>query len=295
MSDLRGFTSLSERLSPAEMVELLNAYLGEMSDVVVAHGGTIIEFIGDAILALFGVPEPGDDDALRALACAAEMQVALDRFNEEHATRGVPELQMGVGLNTGAVIVGNIGSATRMKYGVVGDAVNLAARVESFTVGGEVLMSEATRRAAGDEVQARGPIEVRAKGKSEPLRLHALTHVGGAYDLDVPAEAAAVSDLVEVSLPVECYRVDGKEVASAPLVGEAVALGPSGADLRLPGELTVFDNVKLRLLPPGKGPIDDVYAKVVETKPGGAGDGDRTRVRFTSVPDAARRRIEEGL
>ena len=128
MSDLRGFTSLVERYPPDDFVELLNAYLGRMADVVKRHGGSVNEFIGDAVLALFGARDGDFHDPLAAVACAADMQQELARFNEERAD--VPDLQMGVGLASGKVIVGNIGSEHRLKFGVVGDTVNLAGRVE---------------------------------------------------------------------------------------------------------------------------------------------------------------------
>lgn len=296
MSDLRGFTSLSERLSPAEMVDLLNAYLGRMSDIISEHGGTVIEFIGDAVMALFGAPFVHDDDPQRAIACAARMQIDLEKFNEEGSKKGIPPLQMGIGLNTGAVIVGNIGSEKRMKYGVVGDDVNLAARVESFTVGGEVLVSHATRLVCGDIARFRGPFEVKAKGKKEPLQLYALISVGEPFNVDVPAEHRSAGSMVEISLPVELFKISGKEVAEKPLKATLVQLGSDGADVELQGELSVFDNLKLKIHPPkGEkgGAIGDIYAKVVEaaTENGTS----RCRLRFTSVPDPQKAWLENQM
>ena len=137
MSDLRGFTYMSENNDPEKIVTLLNRYLKCMSEVIVAYGGTIDEFIGDAILAIFGVPEAHDDDPERAVACGIAMQNALNELNADIAKEGYPPLEMGIGINTGQVVVGNIGSEVRMKYGIVGSAVNVAARIESNTTGGE--------------------------------------------------------------------------------------------------------------------------------------------------------------
>jgi adenylate cyclase len=136
MTDLRGFTSMSGRLAPEQVVAMLNRYLGTMVEVIQEYQGTIDEFIGDAIFTLFGAPVQRDDDAERAVACAMAMQLALAGVNAQNRAAGLPEVEMGIGIHTGEVVVGNIGSDRRTKYGVVGSHVNLTARIESYTVGG---------------------------------------------------------------------------------------------------------------------------------------------------------------
>ena len=151
MSDLRGFTPLTEGLAPQQVLRLLNSYLGTMADVVLAHQGTVDEFVGDAILAIFGAPVARSDDAQRAVACAVAMQGALAALNRANEPAGLPRLEMGIAVHTGEVIVGNIGSERRTKYGVVGSAVNHAGRIESFTVGraGADLRCDAARSGRG--------------------------------------------------------------------------------------------------------------------------------------------------
>ena len=141
MSDLRGFAAFSDSLPPETIVTLLNNYLSEMTTVIQKYNGTIDEFIGDAILTIFGAPFQRPDDAERAVACALEMQLAMPRVNAWNAEHGLPELEMGIGINTGEVVVGNIGSRKRAKYGVVGSNVNLAGRIEGYTIGGQILIS----------------------------------------------------------------------------------------------------------------------------------------------------------
>src|SRR6185295_1710520 len=109
MSDLRGFTSMADRLTPEQVVHILNIHLGVMADIITKHQGTIDEFIGDAIFALFGAPIARADDAARAVACATEMQQAMDGVNQRLAREGLPGIHMGIALNTGEVVVGNIG------------------------------------------------------------------------------------------------------------------------------------------------------------------------------------------
>ena len=187
MSDLRGFTPLTEGLEPQQVLRLLNSYLGTMADVVLAHQGTVDEFVGDAILAIFGAPIARADDARRAVACAVAMQAALAALNRGNEPLGLPRLEMGIAVHTGEVIVGNIGSERRTKYGVVGSAVNHAGRIESFTVGGQVLISEATLREAGDGVRVGERLAVDAKGTREPIVVYDLRGMGDRSD--VPGRA----------------------------------------------------------------------------------------------------------
>lgn len=171
LADIRGFSSLSERLSPDRVVALLNVHLGTMAEIVLAWQGTINEFIGDAVLAIFGAPVNRHDDADRAVQCALEMQQAIDDINARNAQDGLPPISMGIGLNTGPVIAGNIGSELRSKYAVVGPAVNQVARIEDACPGGNILVSATTLEAVqhllcigdSERLQARGmlrPIEV---------------------------------------------------------------------------------------------------------------------------------------
>ena len=177
MSDLRGFTELSEQLGPAAMIDLLNRYLARMTPVIVQHAGTIDEFIGDAIFVLFGAPFSGPDDAERAVRCAWAMQQALAAFDEENQAQGLPRLAMGIGLHLGPVVAGNIGSPERLKYGVVGPAVNMVSRIQTLTAGGDVLLSDdLLSRVSSFVTVTPGRVE-RVKGAREPVTVHCLLAV----------------------------------------------------------------------------------------------------------------------
>jgi adenylate cyclase len=180
MSDLRGFSGLSERLGPAAMIGLLNRYLTRMTPVILQHRGVIDEFIGDAIFVLFGAPFGRSDDAERAVRCAAAMQEALAAFNQESGVHGLPELSMGIGLHVGPVVAGNIGSPDRMKYGVVGPDVNLTARIQAVTAGGEVLLSDALLARVSSIVSVTPGRPERVKGQSEPITVYRLLEVKSA-------------------------------------------------------------------------------------------------------------------
>ena len=134
--DLRGFTAFAERTRPEEVVAILNDHYDMLSVIVTKWGGYAVDFFGDSMFAVFGAPRPCEDHAGHAVACAMEMQIMRQSMDSEYLLRGWPPLEMGVGINTGPAVVGNMGSNTRIKYSVVGHAVNLASRIESFTVGG---------------------------------------------------------------------------------------------------------------------------------------------------------------
>ncbi|ARN75330.1 adenylate/guanylate cyclase domain-containing protein [Oceanicoccus sagamiensis] len=144
MADIRGFTTIAEQLPPHRVVRLLNNYLGTMSEIIMKYNGTVDEFIGDAILAIFGAPITREDDSDRAIRCALEMQAAMDDINRRNKSEDLPEISMGISINTGTVVAGNIGSEKRAKYGVVGHTVNQTARIEEHCEAGSILLSEAT-------------------------------------------------------------------------------------------------------------------------------------------------------
>ena len=274
MSDLRGFTPLTEGLSPDQVLRLLNSYLGAMADVILSHQGTIDEFVGDAILAIFGAPLAREDDARRAVQCAVEMQAAIQELNRRNEAEGLPRLEMGVAVHTGQVIVGNIGSERRTKYGVVGSAVNHAGRIESFTVGGQVLISDATLRDAGEGVRVGSRLAIDAKGTRERIVVYDLRGFGASRVPDALEETVALAD----PLNVLCHVVVGKRVEAEAFGGRLVELAVHGGTLLTPRRLRPLSNLKLEMRAPGR-PAVELYAKVIHV----SGDGS-VAVRFTSLP-----------
>jgi class 3 adenylate cyclase len=149
-SDIRGFSSLAERLPPRQVAEVVGRHLTAMVEVVTAHGGVLDKFAGDAVMAVFGAPRPTEEHAQRALSCAVAMQHRQAALNHQAgAGAGLPAFQIGIGVNTGTVIAGTLGGPGRLDYTVLGDAVNVAQRLQSEAVGGEILASAVTVRQAG--------------------------------------------------------------------------------------------------------------------------------------------------
>jgi adenylate cyclase len=273
MSDLRGFTPLTEGLPPEQVLRLLNSYLGTMADVVLAHQGTVDEFVGDAILAIFGAPLARPDDARRAVACAVAMQEALVALNRGNEAASLPRLEMGIAVHTGEVIVGNIGSERRTKYGVVGSTVNHAGRIESFTVGGQVLISDATLREAGEGVRVGERLAVDAKGTREPIVVYDLRGLGEAQVPGGPDESVKLP----VPLNVLCHVVVGKRVQAEAFGGRLIALSVRSGSLLTPRRLRPLSNLKLELRPSDRPPVE-IYAKVVHVSPDGS-----VGLRFTPL------------
>ena len=174
-SDIRGFTSMSEKLPPEEVVRLLNRYLKVMVDVVFNYGGTLDKYMGDAIMAFFGAPKADPDHAKTACLAALSMHEELKRLNEELEREGARTMTIGIGINTGDVVVGNIGSERRMDYTVIGDHVNLASRLEGLNkdFGTEIIISEFTAKGAGG-LNLKDLGEVTIRGKEKPVRIFEL-------------------------------------------------------------------------------------------------------------------------
>jgi adenylate cyclase len=284
MSDLRGFTALCERSTPETVTGLLNFYLGRMAEIIFKHGGTIDEFIGDAIMGLFGAPVKREDDARRAVACAIEMQLAMPEVNQHLRDQGFPEVEMGIAINTGEVIVGNIGSERRTKYGVVGTNVNLTARIESYTVGGQVYISGETLKDAGKDVETGAVIAVKAKGLAEPIPAYELRGIGEPYDLRMPE---LKEELYELVYPVQVTFgvLEGKHITDTMVEGALVRISAIGADLRTELELDPLTNIKVRVRDvDGEELEGDLYAKVIDRE---AREG-CCAMRFTSTPPAVK-------
>ena len=170
VSDLRGFTTMTDSLEPHTVIEILNRYFEKMTDVIIKHGGTIDEFTGDGILVFFGAPKLIPNHALAAVDCALDMQKSLKELNKEYSLLNLPELRMGIGINTGEVVVGNIGSEKRKKYGAVGSPINVAFRVESLTGEGEVLVTPSVYNQT-DCLELGEVRETTLKGFDKPIAL----------------------------------------------------------------------------------------------------------------------------
>ncbi|MBU2490536.1 MAG: response regulator [Proteobacteria bacterium] len=285
MTDLRGFTAIGERLPPENVVGMLNIYLEIMTGIILKYQGTIDEFIGDAILVIFGAPILRDNDAARAVACALEMQIAMEEVNARNREAGYPEVAMGIGLNTGEVVVGNIGSKKRVKYGVVGKNVNLTSRIESYTVGGQTFISPATRQACGDVLRIDDEMEVMPKGVQRPITIYEVGGIGGDYSLFLPEKKPMEFADLSASMEILFRVLSGKDASEEPCRGTVMALCGQGARIRAQEGGEKLSNVKITLFDGNGNEItQDLYAKTLD---GFSESSGFFTVCFTSVPPEA--------
>jgi adenylate cyclase len=250
-----------------------------MADLIIANGGSINEFIGDAIVAVFGAPLDQPDHAERAAAAALAMQRAMDEFNQALVARGGQRFAMGIGLSTGEAVVGNIGSEQRAKYAVVGAAVNLAGRIEGCTVGGQILLSPATLEHIRDLAEVGPPLQVELKGVAGPVVLHELRGIRGRFAQRL--DAADTYAGAPVSLPLRGWVLEGKQLKGDAFTGEVRRLAALHLDAITSAELAPFTNVRLRVRWAGGRESGDLYGKVAGEVDGTVGR--LTRITLTSV------------
>jgi len=286
MTDLRGFTAIGERLPAEDVVSIINIYLETMTEIILKHQGTIDEFIGDAIFVIFGAPVLRDNDAKRAVACAIEMQLAMAEVNKRCRDNGYPEVHQGIGINSGQLVVGNIGSKKRMKYGVVGRNVNLTARIESYTVGGQIFISENTLEECGQHLlRIDDQMEVMPKGVKKPISIYEVGGIRGEFNLFLPEKVEVELPELQLPFPILFTILEGKHASDETHKGTVVKMLENVAEIRADIAADKLTNLKISVSDyEGKEITTDLYAKVTRTV---SNSPAIFRVNFTSIPPEA--------
>jgi adenylate cyclase len=289
VSDVRGFSAISEAYPPEKVVEILNLYLEVMTEVINEYKGNINDFMGDGILVMFGAPISRKDDSQRAIACAIAMQLAMEKVNKKNQEMNLPILEMGIGINTGEVIAGNIGSQKRAEYTVIGNHVNLAARVESYSVGGQVLISEHSVKDANIDLRIDSQFTVEPKGIKYPTTIYEIGGIGEKYNLYLPTIDENIESLSD-ELAVEFIVLHGKQADGKLLPGALVGLSENGAQLRCQYDLENLTNIKLKLLTETSVFTEepDIYAKVMKKADVAE---NHFLIRFTGIPPKGLKRL----
>lgn len=292
LSDLRGFTSVAERFTALEMVKVLNRYFERMTEIIFQHGGTIDKFMGDAIMVLFGAPIAREDDIEAALACAIEMQLAMKDINEQNKASGMPSLYMGIGINTGEVVAGHLGSALHSEYTVIGDQVNLASRVEAHTLRGQILISESTYLLAQNFIETGDINEVKVKGKKGSVRMYELLSITKPSLLTAPPREMRNSPRVEVEMPLTFQLLKDKSVLQQKYLGQVIDMSYGGMCVVSPIWMEQFCNIKIALSLSFLGSDPSaIYAKVLRVSP--VNERYECRLEFTSIDEKAALVIKE--
>jgi len=290
MSDLRGFSTLSEQLAPEQVVELLDIYLEEMINIITRYQGTINEFMGDGILVFFGAPTSREDDVDRAVACALAMEAAMPKINQRLKKRGFPEIEMGIGINTGEVVVGNIGSAKRAKWSVIGSHINLAARIETCTVGGQIFISDSTKTGVSGNLEINGSFEIEMKGFENPIAIHDVIGISGKYNLKLPLLEENLI-VLERAIEIQYRELSGKSVGDRSHFGRIVRLSSQSAEIEGTSIEEPLTNLKIHLV--GDRFVGgEIYAKVTKCN---KREDKRFYVRFTATTPLLDKLLEARL
>ena len=281
MTDLRGFTALCERMKPEQVVRMLNTYFEIMMEIIDTYQGTVNEIIGDALLVVFGAPQQMPDRIGRAIACAIEMQNAMAAVNERNRTSGLPELEMGIGLNETEVIVGNIGSDKRSKYAVVGSGVNQTSRIESYTVGGQILISGSVYEAAGHDLRIDAQRDVFPKGSETPLRIYAVGGIAGTWNLAL-SRTMPPRVLLKKEMPLRYKPLASKDVRQSEYIGSILKLSNTDAEMKLADPADLLSNIKMNLVDVAENlSTKHFYGKIMAAS---QKSENAYIIRFTSVP-----------
>jgi len=281
MTDLRGFTALSESLDPEQVVRMLNIYFEVMIDVILKYNGMINEIIGDALLVVFGAPKDIPYRTEAAVACAIEMQNAMAHVNQLNHSEGLPELEMGIGLNETEVVVGNIGSSKRVKYAVVGSGVNLTSRIESYTIGGQIFISKSLRDKLGDILRIDDIKEVQPKGTQNTISIYQVGGIAGRYSQALVLGEQNPIKLV-LPIPFTANIIGGKNIGAHVLKGTIIRLSLKNAVARLNKNPPAMSNLKFNLLEVDQELLGrDFYGKVLKVETAAQNE---CWIHFTGLP-----------
>lgn len=290
VADLRGFTALTATQPAGTIVTMLNLCLSRLSEVVFRYEGTIDKFSGDSLTVLFGAPVAREDDVLSALCCAVEMQQAMLDLNNHYLRRQMPELHLGIGVNTGTVMAGRFGSQAYSEYAVIGNEVSLASRIESFSLRGQVLISENTYARCNGVASATEPKEVFVAGKSLPVKVRELIAIASRH-LKVPRQEFRRSHRVEVRVPCTFRMLDEQVPVGAPVRALIRDVGYHGLLLELERPLAHQAEVSLDFdLTLVDYHVGDIRARVAKVKR--EGEHLLAGLEFTSISGETNAKIQ---
>jgi adenylate cyclase len=282
LADLRGFTAISSNYPAFIVLDMLNRCFVRMSEIIFQNHGGIDKFMGDSILAVFeSGPNAGEDSVRRAITCAVAMQCAMEELNRDHRDEGRPEMYFGIGINTGRVMSALLGSDLYSEHTVIGDEVNLTARIESFSLRGQVLISQSTWDRCNGFVRTGDPMDIFVKGKSKIVVVREVLEIPS-LGKEVPRQEVRRSPRVEVMMPMQYQLLENSVVVPQAHDGHILDIGYHGVLAEIEKPLAQFTEVCLELELPLVGKrLKDLYGKVVKTVPHAAHA--RVGIEFSSM------------
>ena len=267
LSDIRGFSEIAEAYPAADVVRMLNRYFERMNRIIQQYHGLVDKFMGDSILAKFGLPEESDKDVENAIACAVEMQLAMDDLNKRNEALGLPAIYQGIGLNTGEVVVSHLGSEIYSEETIIGEAVNLTSRIESHCLRGQILVSKETLEYCKDYVDVGPPNHVEVKGAREAVSLFEIYHTLRPQKLRVPRRDGRKSPRVPLEVPVSFQCLAGKLILPEKIRGNSLDISYHGMLLVSEKELIPLSEIKLKVaLGVFEEETSDIFARIIKSE-----------------------------
>ena len=293
LADIRGFTSLAESRPAEDVVKILNIFFRHMNPVIQRHGGLIDKYMGDAILAVFGVGNNPEEHALRAVTCAIAMQIEMEAVNAENRRQGYPEIFIGIGVNSDVVSADLLGSELHSEYTVIGNGVNLASRIECHCLRGQVLISDQTLARTNAAVVVEAVNRVRVKGRTEPVDLYEVIELKHDHRMAVPRREIRKNIRVELSADLSFQILQGKQVLPEIHRARIRDLSTNGMFATSTIKLERLTNIRLVMSLSILSDItSEIYAKITsvrELAEGGYGYG----IEFTSIDEESQQAIND--
>ncbi len=298
LSDIRGFSDIAENYPATDVVQMLNRYFDCMGKIITAYGGRIDKLMGDSILVVFGIPEENPSDVENAIACAIEMQKAMTDLNISNQSLQMPELYMGIGINSGSVVVGDLGSSHYHEYTIIGDVVNLTSRIEAHCLRGQILISENTYKLCKKIVEVGPANKVEIKGARDAVNLYEIFSTKKPLRMEVPRREGRKSPRVRVSMSVVFQNLAGKIVLNEKFNGEAIDLSYRGLLIKTNAKLSPSSEIKMALsLDFFSHRTTDVYARIINTKK--VGGSYQSSMEFTTIGseglEAIKQYVDKGI
>jgi adenylate cyclase len=292
VTELRGFDAAMEQQPAAAVINLFNRYLALMAEVIDQHGGELDKLSGHSLTVLFGAPHPNTDHAASALACAAEMQQAMSRFNQQNEVLQLPALFMGIGINSGDAVVGAVGAALRRECAVLGHVVVVTARIAAQSLRGQVLLSDSTYRLVRDFVLVGELSSLRLRSRRIPVNIYELLGTTRPRALTVPRREVRKSPRIPVQMPCYFQMIKGTHIVGPLHCGQVLDVSYQGLRMISPVQLDAFSEVKMALSLQLLGNrTSDVYARIVSAD--AEQQGYRCSVEFTDIDLAGRQTIKQ--
>ncbi len=282
LSDIRGFSNIAESYPATDVVQMLNRYFQAMGDIITSYGGTIDKMMGDSILVVFGIPQERESDVENAIACAVEMQMAMSKLNKTNQSLGMPDLFVGIAINTGSVVAGDLGSKHYHEYTIIGDEVNLTSRIEAHCLRGQILISENTYELSKNFVEVGSPNRVEVKGARDAIDLYELYATERPKNMEVPRREGRKSPRIKVSMPVIFQNLAGKIVLDEKYSGEVIDISYHGLLVETDVKLGKSSEIKMALsVELFSDRTTDVYARIINTEK--VADHYKSSMEFTTI------------